>query len=95
MFAMMVRNASLRSFTDGTALKLGMDLQDYIVVAVTLVMVFIISLLRERGVRIRERLYEKPVLVRTLVTAALISLILLFGAYGAGYVPVDPIYANF
>ena len=95
MFAMMVRNASLRSFTDGTALKLGMDLQDYIVVAVMLVMVFIISLLRERGVRIRERLYEKPVLVRALVTAALISLILLFGAYGAGYVPVDPIYANF
>ena len=39
--------------------------------------------------------YEKPVLVRALVTALLVSLILLFGAYGAGYVPVDPIYANF
>ena len=95
MFVRMIRHASLHSFADGTYLKLGMDLQDYIIVAATVLFIFVISLLKERGVNVRERLYEKPVLVRALVTALLISLILLFGAYGAGYVPVDPIYANF
>ena len=60
-----------------------------------IVFVFVISLLKERGCQVREQLYRRPVIVRALVTALLISLVLLFGAYGTGYVPVDPIYANF
>lgn len=95
MFAMMVRRPSIRSFTDGTALKLGMDLPDYIAVAAAVLLVFVISLLKERGVDVRQKLYDRPVIVRAFVTALLVSLILLFGAYGHGYVPVDPIYANF
>ncbi len=95
MFVQMIRQASLRSFTDGTALKLGMDLQDYIIVAITILVVFVISILKEKGCDVRERLYAKPMLVRALITGILVTAILLFGAYGAGYVPVDPIYANF
>ena len=95
MFMIMIRHASVRSFADGTWLKLGMDLQDYLIVAAMIVFVFVISLLKERGCQVREQLYRRPVIVRALVTAMLISLVLLFGAYGTGYVPVDPIYANF
>ena len=95
MFAQMFRQASVKSFVDGTALKLGMDLPDYIIVAVVIAFVFVISLLKERGCNVRGRLMEKNMLVRSLVTVLLISFIVLFGAYGAGYVPVDPIYANF
>jgi len=95
MFVRIFRHASLRSFTDGTALKLGMDLQDYLVILVVIAFVFVISLLKERDMDVRQKLYEKPVVVRALITALFVSLIVLFGAYGAGYVPVDPIYANF
>ena len=38
---------------------------------------------------------EKNMAVRSLVTVLMIAFIILFGAYGTGYVPVDPIYANF
>ena len=95
MFARMIRQASLQSFVDGTWLKLGMDLQDYVIVALTVLFVFVISLLKERGCNVRGSLYAKPVIVRALITGLMVTLILLFGAYGAGYVPVDPIYANF
>ena len=95
MFVRIFRRASLRSFIDGTALKLGMDLQDYVIVLAVLVFVFVISLLKEKEVNVRQKLYEKPVPVRALITAVFVCLIVLFGAYGAGYVPVDPIYANF
>jgi hypothetical protein len=37
----------------------------------------------------------KNLFVRSMVTVGLAAFLILFGAYGAGYVPVDPIYANF
>ncbi len=95
MFRQMFTRATLQSFTDGKFLKLGMDRQDYIIVAVFVVCVFVISLLKERGCRVLDALYKKPMFIRCLITAVLVALILLFGAYGTGYVPVDPIYANF
>lgn len=95
MFVRMFRNASLQSFTDGTILKIEMDIQDYIIVILAVAAVFVISLLKEKGCNVRARLYAKPVIVRALITGLLVTLILLFGAYGVGYVPVDPIYANF
>lgn len=95
MFAQMIRQASIQSFMDGTALKVEMDLPDYIIVAAVLAGVFTVSLLKERGYNVRDHLMSKNMVVRSIVTALLISFIILFGAYGAGYVPVDPIYANF
>lgn len=95
MFAQIFTKASLKGLTDGTALKLGMDGQDYIITAVVIGFVFVVSLLRERGYNVRDHLMAKNMAVRSLVTVLMISFIILFGAYGTGYVPVDPIYANF
>ena len=95
MFVQIFRQASLQSFFDGKVFKLGMDPQDFVIVAVVIVFVFVISLLKERGCNVRGSLMEKNMAVRSLVTVLMIAFIILFGAYGTGYVPVDPIYANF
>ena len=44
---------------------------------------------------IRGSLNRKPTALRWAVWYALILFILIFGAYGVGYIPVDPMYANF
>lgn len=95
MFVQLFARASLRCLTDGTALSLGMDLQDYLITGVAIVFVLVIGILREREYDIRSRLMEKNMVIRSLVTVSLIVFIIVFGAYGEGYVPVDPIYANF
>ena len=53
------------------------------------------SILQEKGINVNERLYAKNVVVRRSVIYSLILYIVIFGAYGAGYVPVDPMYAGF
>ena len=55
----------------------------------------ILSFLQEKGVEIRGSLNRKPTALRWAVWYALILFILIFGAYGVGYIPVDPMYANF
>ena len=60
-----------------------------------MVIVFVVSLLNERGIVVRDALEKKPTALRWAVLYALILYIIIFGAYGKGYVPVDPMYANF
>ena len=74
---------------------LGVDIQDLIIVGDTLQIVFVISILNEKGIQVRASLQKRNVVVRWAVLYALILYIIVFGAYGTGYIPVDPIYANF
>ena len=71
------------------------SLQDLLIVAVAAVIVFAVSVLQERGTSIRARLTARPAWQRWCVWYALILFILIFGAYGPGYVAIDPMYANF
>lgn len=81
---------------DGELLKsLSIDAKDFLIVGITLVIVFTVSLLKERDVQIRQTLGKKHIVIRWAVLYALIFYIIIFGAYGKGYVPVDPMYANF
>lgn len=95
MFGKMVTDLQFSSINPAFLETLGLDMQDLLIVAVTLVIVFVISLLNERGIRIRETLRQKPLWLRWALLYALIFYIILFGAYGKGYVPVNPMYANF
>ena len=63
--------------------------------AISLTLIFIISLLNEKGINIRESLQNKNVILRFILFYLLIMFIFAFGAYGPDYVPVDPIYAGF
>ena len=67
----------------------------FIIVAVTVLIVFAVSLLKENNINVRGEIAKRHILVRWLVYYAIIMFIIIFGAYGRGYTPVDPIYANF
>lgn len=73
----------------------GIDLKDLIVVLFTVGLMFAVSVLQERGKDIRTRVAEKPVILRYAFWYAAILFVVIFGAYGAGYIPVDPMYAEF
>ena len=51
--------------------------------------------LKEKGINIREKVSKENIVVRWTLYYILILIIIVFGAYGFGYAPVDPIYANF
>ena len=51
--------------------------------------------LKEKNIEIRKALAVRPLPVRWLVYYMLIMAIVVFGAYGSGYIPVNPMYANF
>ena len=72
-----------------------LDHKDFIVIGAALAIVFAVSLLNEKGISVRESLSKRHAVIRWAVLYALILFIVIFGAYGVGYIPVDPLYANF
>ena len=80
---------------DGSLFTLGMDIFDYYIIIVSVIMIFVISLLQEKGINLRQSLQKKNLAVQFTAVYALIMFIVIFGAYGQGYIPVDPIYAGF
>ena len=74
---------------------LSIDPKDFLIVGITCLIVFGVSYLKERGILIRQALLKKPTALRWALLYALLFYILIFGAYGKGYVPVNPMYANF
>lgn len=95
MFGRMVTDFRFFSMNSKLLADLGVDAADLVIVAVTLCIVFTVSLIGERGVDIRLGLKKRNRVIRWAIFYALILYIIIFGAYGPGYVPVDPIYANF
>lgn len=95
MFMNMLTNFHFMPLTPRLMRKLGVDYHDLVIVAVALVIIFIISILKEKGINIREKVNRSHIVISWGLIYALIVFIIIFGAYGKGYIPVDPIYANF
>lgn len=79
-----VVNFNLQVLTDGTLLTLGLDKLDYIQLGAGCAVLFGISVLQERGVRIRESLAQKPLILRWSVYLALMFSLPLFGYIAVG-----------
>ena len=95
MFRKMICNFTFESVKSQTVFQIGMDKRDFLIAAITVFIVLIISLLKENKVEIRSELSKRNTAVRWTAYLALILYIVIFGAYGTDYVPIDPIYANF
>ena len=76
-------------------LALGLDIYDYIVVLAVIVVVFIVSLLKEKNKDIISIINSKKTWIKWIILFIIILVIIIFGAYGPGYEPLDPIYADF
>ena len=55
----------------------------------------VVGLIRERGVSITERVAAWPLPARWALWYTLFLAVIIFGAYGTAYAPVDPMYAQF
>lgn len=86
---------SLEAFQDGSVWKLGLHQKDLIVIAGSLLILLIVGLLQERGMRIRQKVAACPMVLRWAIYYALILSIVILGAYGDGYVPAPMLYADF
>ncbi|MBE6767061.1 MAG: MBOAT family protein [Ruminococcaceae bacterium] len=95
MFKKIFTGFTLEKLSSGALFTFGLDKQDYFIVLLTTLVIFIISLLKERGINIRASIAERNIVLRFAVWYLLIMAIVIFGAYGVGYIPVDPIYAAF
>ncbi len=95
MFRNMVTGLSFASIRNGTVFQAGMDRKDFVIVLIGVLIVLVNSVMKEKGIQPRKWLAGRPAAVRWAVCYALILFVVVFGAYGTGYVPLDPIYANF
>lgn len=95
MFRTIVTDFHFDTFRLDLLSTFRMDALDFFIVGVTLLVVWAVSILNEQGCCIRDTLAQQHRAIRWAVLYGLILFIILFGAYGPGYTPVDPIYANF
>lgn len=90
----MVTAFSFRPLWDGSLLQLGMDLGDWIVTGVGLLMMLMVSLKQRKG-SVREQIAQKPEYVRWGIWTGLLLAVVIFGAYGHGFDASQFVYNQF
>lgn len=95
MFSHMVNNFTFNSDFFELIKRLKISVHDIVLVILAVIIVTFISRFKEKDKNIRDSIATLPIVWRWMFWYAVIIGIMLFGAYGGSYVPVDPIYANF
>jgi hypothetical protein len=90
-----VTRSTPSSLTGEAILSLGLDSHDLWAVVVGAVLVLALDLMGEAGVSVWEAMSRRGALCRWGTWLALVAAVVVFGAYGAGYAPVDPMYARY
>ncbi len=85
----------LSELTDGTLLKLGLSGGDFLVLGLSVAVLFAVSLWQESGREVRRTLETKSFAVQWLVMVVAIGAILFLGVYREGYIAQQFIYAGF
>lgn len=86
------------SFTDilnGKIFTLGTDGADFAILVVSVIAMLIVASIKEKGCDLKTYVANSRILVKWPVMMGLIMAIIIFGAYGDNYAPVDSIYAHF
>lgn len=79
----------------GSKNGLGLDLKDYAILIIGVVIIFAVGVIQERGIHIRERISKLPFIVKFIIYMLSILSVIILGAYGEHYGAVDLLYANF
>jgi predicted MFS family arabinose efflux permease len=75
--------------------NLKLDVYEFVIAVIGLVIVLVVSILKERNIKIRESISKFKLPARWAVWYAAILIVIFFGAYGSGYTIVDLIYAGY
>ena len=74
---------------------MGMGGSDWIALTFAILLLFVVSVLQENGVNIRDRIESKPLAVRWAIYLIALTFILILGTYGPGYSASEFIYRNY
>lgn len=75
--------------------EMGLTMPELRVMGLSMLLFFIVSLLQENGIHIRDTLTKCPLIVRWAIYFTVLGCILVLGHYGAGYSASDFVYRNF
>ena len=67
MLKMMFTKIHISTLWNGNLFKLGMDKKDFLIVFLALIVIFIVSILREKNINIRESISKKNIGIRWLI----------------------------
>ncbi len=95
MLAKTFSDFTIDSFVQGTIFSMGIDRHDCAIVVVVLVTMLVVGILKERGANPCKAIAARHAAVRWGAWILLALFIIVFGAYGASYTPVAPMYAQF
>lgn len=95
MFRKIFTDFTFATVRDGSLFTFGMDRKDFIVLGAFALFLLVIGIAQEKGIVIRDEINKRNVVFRLAVYFVFIMIVAIFGAYGANYIPLDPIYANF
>ena len=73
----------------------GMGGSDWIAITFAIALLFIVSLLQENGINIRDKIESKPLALRWAFYLIALTVILVLGTYGPGYSASEFIYRNY
>lgn len=79
----------------GRMLAMGLNLQECMALAFGLTVFFIVSVIQENGMSVREKLAEQILIVRWPIYIGMTLAIIIFGVYGIGYDASQFIYRGF
>ena len=94
MFSSIFTNFNLSTFKD-TLPFLRLDVADWMIVLIGIVVIFLVDFYKEFHGSIRNTIEQKPTWMRWSIVYICIFALLIFGAYGPGYDIVAMIYAEF
>lgn len=86
---------TIEAFTTGSALQIGFGVGDGLIVTLFMMLVLAVGVVKERGCNLWEWATAQSALLRWSLVILLFVGTATFGAYGLGYTPVDPMYAQF
>ncbi len=95
MLKLMFTSYNPSIFVDGTLLKLGATEKQLFLIFVMLIVLLVVGIMQESGMKLRKKLDEQNILFRWLFIIAAICFVLIYGAYGNEFNASDFVYQQF
>jgi len=94
MYGTIITKWNVDELFRGGFMQLGLTISDYLIIILSVVLLLMVSLIGRSG-SVRQKLYQRPFVLRYATYFALFLAILILGAYGVGYDSNQFIYSQF